>query len=192
MGQAAERQRMTVSEYLAFELVAPAKHEYAAGEVFAMAGASPRHNAIVANLVMLLGQGLLGGPCRVFPSDLKIYVPALDVFTYPDVSVVCGELAFYDHTTDVITNPSMLIEVLSDSTERYDRGDKALGYRQMPSVSHHLLVPQLRPRLELYSRQPDGSWLLREAGAGGSVTIASIGISLASDDVFRGVFELPG
>jgi Uma2 family endonuclease len=191
MTQAVKTRRMTVREYLAFERDAAEKHEFAAGEVFAMAGASPRHNGIVANLLMLLGQALRGGPCRVFPSDLKVHVPALDVFTYPDVTVLCGELLLYEGTSDVVTNPKILIEVLSDTTERYDRGDKADGYRRITSVSDHFLVPQHTPRIEHYARQQDGSWLLRVAGPGEAVDVPSIGVLLDVDEVYRRVFDLP-
>jgi Uma2 family endonuclease len=182
---------MTVGEYLEFERSASTKHQYAAGEVFAMAGASPRHNGIVANLVMLVGQALADRRCRVFPSDLKIYVPALELFTYPDVSVVCGPLALFEGTTDVVTNPSVLIEVLSDSTERYDRGEKAEGYRTIASLSDHLVVAQHKAHVEHYARSPDGSWVLREAGAGGTIAVLSIGVSLVVDSIYAGVFELP-
>ena len=153
MAHAAERRQMTEGEYLAFEREAQVKHEYVAGEVFAMAGASLRHNGIVANLMGLLSQALRGGPCRVFPSDHKVHIASRDVFTYPDVSVVCGEVAVYPGTSDVITNPKVLFEVLSDSTERYDRGDKAEAYRTIPSLSAHVLLVQQRPHIECYARQ---------------------------------------
>jgi Uma2 family endonuclease len=191
MTQAAERRHMSAREYLVAERAAEGKHEYLAGEVFAMAGASARHNGIVANLVALLGQALRDGPCRVFPSDLKIHVPASDLFTYPDVSIVCGDLAFYEGTTDVVTNPKVLVEVLSASTERYDRGEKAEAYRAIPSVVEHLLVAQGKPRIEHYSRQSDGSWIFREAHVAGSITLSSVGALLPVDEVYRRVFELP-
>ena len=192
MAHAAERRQMTEVEYLAFELDAQVKHEYVAGEVFAMAGASLRHNAIVANLVGLLSQALRGGPCRVFPSDLKVHIRSRDVFTYPDVSVVCGEVAVYPGSSDVVTNPKVVFEVLSDSTERYDRGDKAEAYRTIPSLSEHVLLVQHRAHVECYARQGDGGWVLRESGAGGAITIPSLSLPLKVDEVYRGVFDLPG
>ena len=182
---------MSVAEYLAFERASREKHQYVRGEVFAMAGASLRHNRIVARLVLHVGQGLGEGPCQVFPSDLKVQVPALETFTYPDVSIVCGQPALYEGSTDVITNPKVLMEVLSESTERYDRGEKAEGYRTIPSVSDHLLVDQHKAHVEHYARQADGSWILREAGAGGTVTIASVSVTLDVDGIYSGVFELP-
>ncbi len=191
MANAAEQTRMTIREYLAFERESPEKHAYVRGEIFAMSGASPRHNALVVNLLVSLHQALRGSKCRPFPSDMRTWVPALETFTYPDVSVICGELEFYEGTNDTITNPRVIIEVLSDSTERYDRGEKAEGYRQMPSVTDHLLVSQHKLHVEHYARQADGSWLLREYGSG-AVAIASIGATLAIDDVYRDLPALPG
>lgn len=182
---------MTAREYLAFERDAKEKHQYVGGEVFAMAGASPRHNGLVGALVARIFQALGAGPCRVFPSDLKIYVPSFDTFTYPDVSVVCGPLEFHEDTTDVVTNPRVLFEVLSESTERYDRGDKAEGYRAIPSVLDHLFIAQHKAHVEHYARQGDGSWTLREASAGGRVTIASVPMVLDVDALYAGVFDLP-
>ena len=182
---------MTVSEYLAFERAAPEKHAYVRGEVFDMSGASPRHNALVRNLLIALGTSLRGRPSNVFPSDLRTWVPVLETFTYPDVSVICGDLQFFDDRKDTVTNPRLIIEVLSDSTERYDRGEKAEGYRQMPSVTDHLLVTQHKAHTEHYARQGDGSWTLREAGAGGTIVIATIDVSLAIDEIYRDVFALP-
>lgn len=182
---------MTEGEYLDFERRAQVKHEYVAGEVFAMAGASLRHNGIVANLMGLLSQALRGGPCRVFPSDLKVHIASRDIFTYPDVSIVCGDVTVYPGTSDVLTNPKVLFEVLSDSTERYDRGDKAEAYRTIPSLSAHVLLVQQRAHIECYSRQDDGGWILRESGPGGAIAVPSLSLSLEIDEVYRGVFELP-
>ena len=182
---------MTVAEYLAFERASKEKHTYVRGEIFAMAGASVRHNALVLNLGALL-RDALRGTCRAFPSDLRTWVPALETFTYPDVSVICGELKFYDGAdVDTVTNPRVLIEVLSDSTEAYDRGETAEGYRQMPSVTDHLLVAQHKPHVEHYARQQDGSWLLREAGSGGVIAIVSIDALLPIDAIYRDVMSLP-
>lgn len=182
---------MTVDAYLAFEREATEKHQYVAGEVFAMAGASPRHNGLVANLVMLIGQSLVGKPCRVFPSDLKVHVPSFELFTYPDASIVCGPLAFYGESTDVVTNPRVLFEVLSESTERYDRGDKAEGYRSISSLTDYVLASQQKAHVEHYARQQDGSWLLREAGPGGAIELGSVQLRLDVDALYAGAFELP-
>jgi Uma2 family endonuclease len=182
---------MSIDAYLAFEREAAEKHQYVAGEVFAMAGASPRHNGLVANLVMLAGQSLAGKPCRVFPSDLKVHVPAFELFTYSDASIVCGPLALYGETTDVVTNPRVLFEVLSESTERCDRGDKAEGYRSIPSLTDYLLIAQQKAHVEHYARQDDGSWVLREAGPGGVIEVGALALRLAVDALYAGAFELP-
>ncbi len=182
---------MTEAEYLAFERASKERHQYVRGEVFAMAGASLRHNALVARLLRHLGSSLDGSRCQVFPSDLKVYVPALETFTYPDVTVVCGPPGLYHGASDVLTNPKLLFEVLSESTERYDRGEKAEGYRSVPSVSEHVLISQHKPHIEHFARQEDGSWILREASAGGSVVLRSVSVTLDLDALYAGVFDLP-
>lgn len=182
---------MTVAEYLAFERAAKDKHIYVAGEVFAIAGTSLRHNGIVSNLIALLVEALRGKPCRAFPSDLKVWVPALESFTYPDVVIVCGQPLIYEGETSVITNPRVLIEVLSDSTEAYDRGDKAEGYRTIASVTDYLLISQHKAHVEQFTRQADGSWLFCETGPGGTARITSIEAVVAIDDVYRDVWDLP-
>lgn len=189
----AERILMTEAEYLAFERASREKHQYVRGEVFAMAGASIRHNALVSNVLFHMTRALGAGPCRVFPSDLKVYVASLETFTYPDVTVVCGAPALYQGSTDVLTNPKVIFEVLSETTERYDRGEKAEGYRSMPSVADHILVSQHNAHIEHFARQEDGSWSLREASAGGSVLIrsVSVSVSLDVDALYAGVFDLP-
>lgn len=182
---------MTEAEYLAFERASREKHQYVRGEVFAMAGASLRHNALVSRLVRHLGNALDGTRCQVFPSDLKVYVSALETFTYPDVTIVCGAPALYQGATDVLTNPKVLFEVLSESTERYDRGEKAEGYRSLPSVSDHVLISQHKAHVEHFARQDDGSWSLREASAGGRVVVRSVSVTLDVDALYAGVFDLP-
>ena len=191
MSQGAERHRMSVAEYLAFEREAREKHQYVRGEVFAMAGASVRHNRIVARLIFQLGRGLGDGPCQVFASDLKVHVASLDTFTYPDLSIFCGPPALYEGSTDVVTNPKVLFEVLSEPTERYDRVEKAEGYRAIPSLDDHLFVDQKKAHVEHYARRPDDAWTLREAGPGGTITIASVGVTLDVDAIYAGVFALP-
>ncbi|MBL0193240.1 MAG: Uma2 family endonuclease [Myxococcales bacterium] len=191
MSQTAERLLMSEAEYLAFERVSREKHQFVRGEVFAMAGASLRHNALVSRLVRHLGNALDGTRCQVFPSDLKVYVAALETFTYPDVTVVCGRPALYEGAGDVLTNPKVIVEVLSEGTERYDRGEKAEGYRATPSVSDHVLVSQHKAHVEHFTRREDGSWTLREASAGGSVVLLSVSVTLDVDALYAGVFDLP-
>lgn len=176
-------------EYLEAERRAETKSEYLDGRIYAMAGASFAHNAIVGNLVVDLGRQLKGGPCRVLPSDLRLRVPETGLYTYPDVSVVCGEPELADEHRDILLNPTVLIEVLSDSTERYDRGRKAEHYRRIASLQEYVLVAQAEPRVERYRRQSERDWAFSEASAlDDGVDLASIGCVLTVRDVYDGVF----
>jgi Uma2 family endonuclease len=124
----------------------------------------------------------------VYTSDRKVHVPLTGLFAYPDAVVVCGHLEFLDEREDVLTNPKILVEVLSDSTEKYDRGEKFASYREIASLSDYVLAAQHEARVEHFSRQPDGSWLLREARAGGRIRMASGRSPLTVDEVYRKVF----
>jgi Uma2 family endonuclease len=179
---------MAPAEYLAMERASPDKHEFFGGEVFAMAGSTPAHSLITANVLSELRAGLRRGTCRVYTSDMKVHVPPTGLFAYPDAIVVCGRLEFVDAREDVLTNPKVLVEVLSDSTEKYDRGEKFASYREIRSLEDYLLVSQHEARVEHFARQPDGSWLLREARAGGRVRLASVGCDLTIEEVYLKVF----
>src|SRR6267142_5076894 len=146
-------------EYLALERKAEFKSEYMDGVVYAFAGGSPRHNLIVANIIITLGGQLKGRPCRVYPSDLKVGVPNAKRFFYPDVSVVCGDDEIADDEQDVILNPTMIVEVSSESTAAFDRGKKFLSYQQIDSLKQYLLVSQDEILVESYARQDSESWL---------------------------------
>jgi len=154
---------VTPEEYLAAERQATQKHEYYGGEVFAMSGASFAHVAIVANLTGHLFAGLQGGPCRAFSSDLRVKVSRTGLYTYPDVVVVCGPPQFDDEHDDTLLNPRLIAEVLSPSTETYDRGKKFAHYRTLDSLKEYLLIAQDQARVEQYIRQSSGDWLLHEA-----------------------------
>lgn len=156
---------ITPEEYLHREKDAEFRSEYFRGEIFAMAGASANHNLIVGNCVQTLGQQLKKKPCRVYPSDLKLRIEATGLYTYPDLSVVCGEPQLESNGGDVLLNPVVLVEVLSDSTEAYDRGKKFEHYRTIPSLKHYLLVAQDRHSIDCFSRKPDGSWSLTSCQA---------------------------
>ena len=147
---------------MAQERLAERKSEYFQGEVFAMAGASPRHVWIVANIVAEFRQQLKGKPCRVSASDLRLRVTPGGLYTYPDVMVVCGEPKFVDDGTDTIMNPKVVIEVLSPSTEQYDRGHKAQQYRTIDSLQELALVSQYGPGVEVFRRHELGTWLLTD------------------------------
>lgn len=135
--------------------------EYVRGEVFAMAGGSREHNLIVTNIVRELGNQFKGRSCCVYAGDLKVRIEAADVGAYPDVMAICGEHRYPDERRDVVTNPTLIIEVLSDSTEAYDRGNKFAYYRTLSSLQTYLLVAQDRVCVELYVRTDDGAWMLR-------------------------------
>jgi Uma2 family endonuclease len=191
MGQPPIRSNMRAEEYLAWEREQPTRHEFDHGETFAMAGGSPRHNAICAALIRELGTMFRGGDCRVLTSDQRVSLRFREKYVYPDTTVVCGRLELEEGTRDVITNPRALFEVLSANTEAHDRGDKWDGYRRLSSVHDYFLVAQRDVSVEHYQRQPDGSWRYTVAGPGDSVTLAG-GARLEIDSIHEGVFDLPG
>lgn len=147
-------------EYLHRERIAEFRSEYFRGEMFAMAGASANHNLIVLNIGSFLREQLKKKPCRVYPSDLKLRIEATGLYTYPDLSVVCGEPQLESDAGDVMLNPVVLVEVLSDSTEAYDRGKKFEHYRTIPSLKHYILIAQDRHSIDCFTRSADGSWNL--------------------------------
>jgi len=188
MGEAALRTGITEQEYLAFERAAEERHEYADGEIFAMSGGTVAHSLIAANVSGELRSALLERPCNVHGADLRIHIPATGRYTYADVLVVCGEAVLTDGESDTLENPVLIVEVLSDSTEKYDRGDKFEHYQTIASLRDYVLVSQKKARVEHYHRQPDGSWLLRTSGPGDRVVLESIGCELAVDRVYLKVF----
>ncbi len=157
---AVPKQIYTLEQYLALERVAPYKSEFYRGQVFAMSGGSPRHNTISINLATSLRGRLRGTPCRPYNSDQRMRIPTNGLSTYPDVSVVCGELQLDAQDRDAIVNPRVILEVLSQSTERYDRGKKFDLYRQLEPLREYILVSQDEPQVERFVRQEDGAWLL--------------------------------
>jgi Uma2 family endonuclease len=154
--------RYTFEDYLAAERAAELRHEYVDGQVFDMVGATESHNIIVANLTTLLVTQMKGRPCRVYANDMKVRIDVEDACKYPDITALCGEREFFDERRDVLLNPSLIIEVLSDSTEAYDRGEKFALYRRLPSLREYISASQERKRLELYMKQADGGWLRKE------------------------------
>ena len=154
------KHQITFEEYLAKERIAEGKSEYYRGQIFSMSGGSPRHNTIRVNITSSLRSRLRGSPCRPFNSDQRIRIQANGLSTYPDVSVVCGEFQVDDADRDAIVNPRVIFEVLSQSTESYDRGKKFDLYRQLDSLLEYILVSQDEALVERFSRQENGSWLL--------------------------------
>jgi Uma2 family endonuclease len=178
--------RLSEAEYLAIERRAEFKSEFYDGEMFAMAGGSRAHSLIAANLVRELGNSLKGRPCVVFNSDLRVKVEATGLYTYPDASVVCGAQRFIGE--DTLLNPTLVAEVLSESTEAYDRGRKFGQYRQIPSLGEYLLISQTEARIEQFVRQQNGLWQLRDAvGLGSILELASLNVAIALDEVFANV-----
>jgi Uma2 family endonuclease len=152
-------------EYLAFERGTDARHEYLDGHVYATAGGSIEHSRICVNVAGELRSRLKGKPCEVLSPNMKVVTSPSGLFSYPDVVVICGEPQFYDERRDILTNPTVVFEVLSPSTEAYDRGEKFLRYRtQIEALREYVLVSQHRPLVEHYVRQPDGSWSYSSAG----------------------------
>jgi Uma2 family endonuclease len=179
---------LTEEEYLAIERRAEFRSEFHAGEMFAMAGASRRHNRIVTNLVSSLDGQLRERPCNVYSNDLRVKIPKTGLFTYPDVVVTYGEETFADDERDVLLDPLVLIEVLSDSTEAYDRGKKFEHYQSIESLSTYILVSQNDARIEKYVRREDGSWAYTEAhGNGAAVKVEAILCELKLRDVYAKV-----
>jgi Uma2 family endonuclease len=191
MTEPASRAKMRAEEYLAWERQQPVRHEFDGGEVFAMAGGSPRHNALCAAIVGDLRAILRGGDCRVLTSDQRVSLRFQEKYVYPDATVVCGRLALEEGTRDVVKNPRAVFEVLSVSTEAHDRGGKWEGYRRLSSLEDYVLVAQRTVSVEHYQRQTDGSWRYTVAGPGESVLLAN-GAKLDIDGIYEDVFDLPG
>ena len=161
------------------------RSEYVDGEIVAMTGASRKHNLVVVNLTREISQQLKGRPCETYSTDMRVRVPSTRLYTYPDVVVVCDEPQLEDEEFDTLLNPTVIIEVLSESTELYDRGKKFSFYRTIESLAEYLLVAQDECRIEQYERQADGGWLLSDhRSPEGMVKLASIQCSLELGEVY--------
>ena len=172
-------------EYLALERKAEYKSEYIDGQIFALAGGSERHNLIVANIIAVLHGQLVGRPCRVYASDLKVRAPKPKFFFYPDVSVICGETEFHDEYKDVVLNPVVIIEVLSDTTAAFDRGKKFQCYQQLNTLAEYVLVAQDEVVVEHYVRQTDDSWIYtKTSGLEETVVLPSIECKLTLNGIY--------
>lgn len=183
-----EKKYISPEDYLKSEREAETKSEYYDGEVFAMSGASLKHNIITTNILGSLFNKLKNTPCRPFGSDMRVNVSDNGLFTYPDISVVCGEMEFYDNETDTLLNPVVIFEVLSKSTHNYDRGGKFKLYRDVRSLKEYILVAQDSINVEHYQKQPDGKWLLNEIRILESeLAIDSIECKLNISDIYSGI-----
>ena len=190
MGDVATTDRMSAAEYLVWEREQRDKHEYHLGDVFLMAGGSPRHNYLASAISGELRLVLRGSKRGVLSSDQRVSAARDERYVYPDAVVVCGTFESEPGADDVLANPSMIVEVLSQSTERYDRGDKWEAYQQLPSLTDYLLVSQRAKRVEHYQRGASGSWQYRQLGAGDEIVLSS-GARLSIDAVYRGAFDYP-
>jgi len=178
---------LTPEEYLALERAAETKSEYFEGEMVATSGASRPHNLIVTNLVSELRGQLKGRPCEVYAADMRVKIETLrrPMYTYPDLVAVCGEPQLEDEHLDTLLNPTLLVEVLSPSTESYDRGRKFAAYRTLSSLQEVVLVAQDEPLVELYTRQPDQRWLLSEvAGLDAVAQLISVDCELSLREIY--------
>jgi len=179
----------SAEEYLALERSAPYKSEFHDGQVYAMTGASRKHNLVTVNIAGELRDQLKKRPCEAYISDMRVKAVEARSYHYPDIAVVCGSPQFEDAHVDTLLNPTVLIEVLSPSTEAYDRGGKFAHYRKIASLNEYLLVTQDQPIIERYQRQGD-VWILSEAeGLGASVSLESIGCILSLREVYDKVLD---
>jgi Uma2 family endonuclease len=190
MVRVAERSQLTADEYLAWERQQPVRHEFFRGEVFAMAGGSMRHNALCASVIEVL-RVALRGRCTVLTSDQRVVAMRRERYVYPDVSVVCGPAVAEPGRDDVLINPAILVEVLSESTEQYDRGLKWDGYQRIESLTDYVLVSQAEPRIEHFRRDRSRTWLYQVAGVGERLALSN-GVELDVDAIFAGMMQLPG
>ncbi|MFZ5442292.1 MAG: Uma2 family endonuclease [Myxococcota bacterium] len=174
---------LSYAEYLAREAASEVKHEYLRGDVWAMAGGTPRHARLCAAMSRTVGARLAGKPCVPYSSDLRVRVEATDRSTYPDLTIVCGADQFAKDDPDAITNPTVLIEVLSETTERSDRGEKFAHYQHLPSLQEYVLVSQDSPRIEVFRRH-EKTWVLSIFEAGEVVRLESLGIEFEVDAVY--------
>ncbi len=177
--------KLTSEEYLTIERAATTKSEFYNGEMFAMSGASRAHVLIVTNLVSEFRQRLKKRPCDVYSNDLRLRIDATGLYTYPDVIVACDQQIFADNQKDTLLNPTLIIEVLSDSTKDYDRGGKFAHYRKLESLREYILVAQDEPHVEQYMRQPDNRWMLSETDDPASILhLSSIDCDLPLAEIY--------
>lgn len=178
--------RYTYADYVALELGSPTKHEFLDGEIYAMAGGSEEHSALAAEVLRTLGNAVGTRPCRVHTSDLRVYVEAAGLATFPDGTVICGPLERHGPSPQATAlNPSVLLEVTSDSSEEYDTGAKLEFYRMIPSLNEYIIVSHRERRIVVHGRATDGTWSSRVATAGARVRVGSSNCELSVDEVYR-------
>jgi Uma2 family endonuclease len=187
MSAIARHARYTIQDYVRLEEYSNVKHEYVDGQIYAMAGGTPAHAAIAARVSAALIAQLRGKPCNVYSSDLRVRIVATGLDTYPDVSVVCGGEEHDREDPNAVTNPVVLVEVLSPATEEYDRAEKLEHYKRIPACVEVVLVAHDKPRVEVWRRAP-GSWVRDAAEVGQTLRLASIDCLLDVDEIYRDPF----
>ena len=183
-----EKAYISEMDYLEEEKKAAEKHEYFAGEIFAMSGASIPHNRISRNLLVILANILRGKGCEPFGSDLRIHIPSKSLYTYPDISIFCGEVEKAKTDFDTATNPKVIIEVLSKSTKDYDRGSKFTLYRDIKSLKEYITIDSESVHVESWSRNEDNTWLLSEyKSIADMMTFKALQINTPLSDIYENV-----
>jgi Uma2 family endonuclease len=178
----------TPEEYLSFERAAAEKHEYYKGEIFAMSGNTLPHNRIQVNFLRRVGNHLDGKSCEVFGGELRVHVPVNEWYTYPDALIVCNKPELLDEEFDTVLNPAVIVEILSKSTQSYDRGDKFSLYRSIPSLQQYILISSIKTAVEHHTRQADNSWVLKEtSNFEDSIFILPIQLYLPLAEIYAGV-----
>ena len=181
----------TIAEYLEMEKAADVKHEFYQGEIFAMAGAGARHNVIASNLMGELYINLKGKPCRPFGSDLRVHIPENMLFTYPDISIICGDITSSKEDEDTAILPIVLIEILSPSTKDYDRGGKFKLYRDIPSLKEYILIDSDAINIEAFRLNAGGHWELEEYKTlAETLSIKAVDVGISIEDIYNGT-KLP-
>jgi len=180
-----EKQKYTIEEYLQMERASDVKHEYYQGEIFAMAGAGNRHITISTNLIIELGTRLKTSPCFPYGSDMRIHIPENTLFTYPDISIICGETNTFDKDKDTALQPVILIEILSKATSDYDRGGKFKLYRDIPTLKAYMLVNSENIGVEIWRINEHNHWELEEyKSLQEIVTLLAIDVSISMEDIY--------
>lgn len=177
--------RLTPEEYFAWEETQEEKHDYVHGEVFSMSGSTRIHHDIALNLAFALRLAFRDTDCWVYTSDMRVQVEPRGRYTYPDLSAVCGRSEFADAKETTLANPSFIVEVLSESTEAYDRGEKLAAYREIPSVQEIVLLRQDRRAAEIYRREGKNRWSIEEISSDGALELASIGATVGMNEVYE-------
>jgi Uma2 family endonuclease len=185
MGASASHRHYTLEDYLGVEEMSSVRHEFLDGQIFAMAGGTPEHAALSAAVLVVLGSRLRGGPCRPYNADLRIRVVATGLATYPDAAIVCGEVARERASPTHVTNPSVIVEVLSPGTEEYDRGEKREHYQQIEALREYVLVAHDRRSVEVFARGQSGAWEHHVHPSGATVNLPSLGLTFSTDELYE-------